>query len=171
MKKISQAIKQVQEVTRKIRATAIDIITSISADGKTANTETFNSGELRDLKIMLPYGISSSTVDSTLAQVIINDKSASIVGVYDKNRPSVRPGELILYTKFDCQFKMLEDGSIVMLSKNDASAIFDASGNITLESKGGAKIIMSSDGNISMSVNGTSKHITATNGSTTSTLI
>jgi len=93
--------------------------TSIDASGKYANAEVFNGSEVREMTIMLPYGISSSALDGMGIQVVMSSSNnGTVVGVDDKDRPVVKPGEVILYSKFGSKIEMLSDGRISLIPGN-----------------------------------------------------
>jgi len=94
-------------------------ISSVSSGGKSANIESFKDSELRELRIMLPYGISSSALDGMTAQVMINDGHGTISGIYDTSRPNVKPGEIVIYSKYGAKITLSDDGKISIVSGTD----------------------------------------------------
>lgn len=111
--------------------TAMGIASSIGGDGQVINGQTFNDGEVRDLYIALPYGISSSGIDGMRVQVITNDNQNNVaVGVIDRNRPSVRSGCVIIYDKSGPRIILNGDGTIqlsgsVIINGSPISEIYD----------------------------------------------
>ena len=90
-------------------------ISSISGDGKTLNAQNSIDGEIRDIKTLSPYGISSSGVDGIDVQVIVNDNDNNMaVGVFDKNKPPVKPGEIIIYSAGGSSIKLDSSGTITI---------------------------------------------------------
>ena len=89
------------------------VASSISSDGHMVNGQNYNDSEVRDLVFALPYGISSSGLDGIRVQIITNgNKNNTVVGVIDKNRPSVKSGCLTLYDKAGSTITFNGDGSI-----------------------------------------------------------
>lgn len=94
-------------------------ITSVAEDGTYVNVEAYNQSEIRQLTIMLPFGISSSALDGMSVQINLNSSNGgSVVGVKDPNRPKVMPGEVILYSNFGSRIEMLSDGKIKLVPAN-----------------------------------------------------
>lgn len=127
MKNMTKAISYVKHGFENLRSATLDRITSIASNGRSANTETYNNSELRELRIVLPYGISSSALDGMVVQVIVNEENENdtIVGVIDGNRPSVKSGEVIIYSRFGSQIELLQDGNINIISDKHVSVISD----------------------------------------------
>ena len=93
--------------------TTVGIASSIGGDGYIMNGQNSSDGEIRDLDIALPYGISSSGVDGVKIQIISNGNQSNVVtGVINSNRPKVRSGCLILYDKSGTRITLNGDGSI-----------------------------------------------------------
>ena len=104
------AINKAQSSVNKLMH-FIGVITSGSPNGHTASAKGFINGEVRDMRIMSPYGIASCMPDGTPVQVIINDNNnATITGCFDKNKPSVAPGDMIIYDKNGNRIEMTVDG-------------------------------------------------------------
>jgi hypothetical protein len=139
MKNISKMLSSAKKSVDNVRISTLDKISSILAGGRQANAETYTGSELRELRIMLPYGIASSGLDGMNIQVLINGKHSSIVGTYDVNRPDTEPGELILYSKSGSKIEMLNDSS-VKISANGSAIMIDNSGNITIQAVGDISI-------------------------------
>ncbi len=125
MKHITKMMRKANDKFDHMRKSAIDIISSIGKGGRTANVQTYNVSELRDIRIMLPYGISSSGLDDMMVQVIIEEKNISIVGTYDTDRPDVNPGEIIIYSKFGSSIKLDKNGDIIINNGGKAIARVD----------------------------------------------
>lgn len=95
------------------RNTAIGIASSIGGDGKMINGQNFRDGEVRDLDIALPYGISSSGIDGIRIQIITNDNKNNVaVGVIDRNRPKVKSGCITIYDKAGSTISLNGDGDV-----------------------------------------------------------
>ena len=95
------------------RQTTVGVASSIGGDGQFINGQNTTDGEIRDLLIALPYGISSSGVDGIRIQIITNDNKNNVaVGVIDKNRPSVKSGCVVIYDKSGPRIILNGDGTI-----------------------------------------------------------
>lgn len=95
------------------RNTTMGIASSVGGDGKVMNGQNFNDGEIRDLYVALPYGISSSGLDGIRMQIITNDNQNNVVvGVIDNNRPSVRSGCITIYDKAGSTISLRGDGDV-----------------------------------------------------------
>lgn len=95
------------------RSTTVGVASSIGGDGQSINGQNTTDGEIRDLLIALPYGISSSGVDGIRIQIITNDNKNNVaVGVIDKNRPSVKSGCVVIYDKSGPRIVLNGDGTI-----------------------------------------------------------
>lgn len=100
-------------------------VSAASSTGKTLNVESYGGSELRELKVMLPYGVSSSVPDDVLVQVIINGVSNTVVGCHDSDRPSAKPGEVIIYSKSGASIKLDINGGITLVTKSGHSVSVD----------------------------------------------
>lgn len=97
------------------RNTTVGVASSISGNGDTINGQNSSDGEIRDLLIALPYGISSSGTDGIRIQIITNgNKNNVAVGVIDSNRPHVKSGCIIIYDKSGSSISLNGDGSITI---------------------------------------------------------
>lgn len=95
------------------RGTTMGVASSIGGDGKTINGQNSSDGEVRDLHIALPYGISSSGIDGIRIQIITNDNNNNVaVGVIDTNRPKVKSGCITIYDKAGSTISLNGDGDI-----------------------------------------------------------
>lgn len=100
------------------RNTSVGVASSIGGDGQIINGQNTSDGEVRDLNIALPYGISSSGVDGIRIQIITNGNQNNVaVGVIDKNRPKIKSGCLALYDKSGTRIVLNGDGSISLYGK------------------------------------------------------
>ena len=89
------------------------IASSVGGDGRTINGQHSSDGEIRDMFIALPYGISSSGIDGIRIQMITNDNNNNVaVGVIDTNRPKVRSGCITIYDKAGSTISLNGDGDI-----------------------------------------------------------
>lgn len=95
------------------RGTVMGVASSIGGDGKTINGQNSSDGEVRDLHVALPYGISSSGIDGIRIQIITNDNNNNVVvGVIDTNRPKVKSGCITIYDKAGSTISLPGDGDI-----------------------------------------------------------
>lgn len=100
------------------KGTYMGVASSIAGDGKNINGQNFSDGEIRDLSVALPYGISSSGVDGIRIQIIKNDNQNNVaVGVIDNKRPSVKSGCITIYDKSGSRVSLNGDGSITIYAK------------------------------------------------------
>ena len=113
------------------RNTTIGVASSISGNGNTINGQNSSDGEVRDLLIALPYGISSSGIDGVRIQIITNgNKNNVAIGVIDNNRPPVKSGCITIYDKSGSSISLNGDGSITInADKIDINGVVKLNGN------------------------------------------
>ena len=113
------------------RNTAIGVASSISGNGNAINGQNSSDGEVRDLLIALPYGISSSGIDGVRIQIITNgNKNNVAIGVIDNNRPPVKSGCITIYDKSGSSISLNGDGSITInADKIDINGVAKLNGN------------------------------------------
>lgn len=110
-KDIASLLRNVERPSE--RKTTMGVASSIAGDGQKINGQTTADGEIRDLLISLPYGISSSGMDGMRIQVIVNDNKNNVtVGVIDKNRPPVKSGCITIYDKSGATISLKGDGDV-----------------------------------------------------------
>lgn len=114
--KTSRIIKSVNNAARKI-----PILHGIISSGnsKQVNIQNNVDSEIRDLKIVAPYGITSCPPDGLFAQMIINDSVTDnnnvCVGVHDPSAPSAETGEIVIYSSHsDTYIRIKKDGTITI---------------------------------------------------------
>jgi phage gp45-like len=117
MKHMSRAMNATSNAQDKLRPSTLDKVTVVGADGRTS-TETYSGTELRELRVVLPYGISSSALDGMMVQVVINDNGGTVVGVVDPDRPHTDQGETVVYSRYGATISLRSDGDIVMKTSN-----------------------------------------------------
>lgn len=107
-------VRSLKNMERPIqRNTTMGVASSIGGDGQVINGQHFSDGEVRDLHVALPYGISSSGVDGIRIQIITNDnQNNTVVGVIDVNRPKVKSGCITIYDKSGSRISLNGDGTI-----------------------------------------------------------
>lgn len=129
----------------------IAVTSAIGIDGKSINGQESFDGEVRPMKIMLPYGISSTALDGLQMQIMVNDNdNASSVGVFDPNRPYVAPGELRLYSAYGSMISLSADGSIIVSNKYGAKISLLSNGNMEIVNKLGNSVKLVADGSINI---------------------
>lgn len=112
MKRIAQYVADTTKNVKTYYRLLIGRISSVSSDGKIIHAEAESGGEVRDMKSILPYGISSSPLDNMMTQIIMNGNNYnSAMGVYDSNRPPALPGEIIIYNN-NTTIKLDKEGNI-----------------------------------------------------------
>lgn len=118
--------------------TSMGVASSIGGDGKIINGQSTNDGEIRDLSIVLPYGISSSGMDGMRIQVIINDNQNNVaVGVIDNKRPPVKSGCIIIYDKSGTSISLNGDGSVTIKANTiNINSNIIINGNIDINGSG-----------------------------------
>lgn len=94
---ITDGMVKSEKYMNKSRSSRYGRVTSANSDG-TVNAQDSSSLECRGVKLVCPQGISYSPLESSSGQMIENDGSPSMIGVYDPDRPVARPGEIILYS-------------------------------------------------------------------------
>lgn len=147
---LTKTVSNINREMRNMYNTFVGVISSVSGNGKTINAEVNNSSEMRDMKMMTPYGISSSPVDGVLAQIVINNNQHnSVVGIYDDNKPDVVPGEVIIYNNYGTKITMGTDGNIAIS--------IESNHKLTINGKaiyGGDKAIVRDGDSVSVDVPG-----------------
>ena len=79
------------------------------------NIQNTANGEVREVKVVAPYGISSCPPSGLFAQMIINDDvNNTCVGVHNPKAPDAKPGEVIIYSSGGAYIKLGADGSVTI---------------------------------------------------------
>ena len=79
------------------------------------NVQNTANGEVRDVKAVAPYGVSSCPPSGLFAQMIINDDvNNTCVGVHNPKAPEAKPGEIVLYSSGGAYIKLSADGSVTI---------------------------------------------------------
>lgn len=91
-------VKQAQN-TINILAMTFGVISS-SKSRNYVNIQNVIDNEIRDVKVVGPFGIVSRPPTGLFAQMILNGSdNNSCVGVHDPNAPEVSDGEIIVYNR------------------------------------------------------------------------
>lgn len=99
-------------------------ISSILTKGRKANIKITSDSEERDVDVMSPYGFVSFGFVGMKAHILKTGKRSSIVALFDDKRPSVKKGEVAIYTR---------DGTIIKLD-NKGNVNIKCDGNVTIDS-------------------------------------
>lgn len=86
-----------EKYVAKNRSARYGRITSANGDGS-VNSLDNSALECRNAKVVCPQGISATPLESVSGQIVENEENQSVIGVFDPNRPTARPGEIILYS-------------------------------------------------------------------------
>lgn len=79
------------------------------------NIQNTANGEVREVKVVAPYGVSSCPPSGLFAQMIINDDvNNTCVGVHNPKAPEAKPGEIVLYSSGGAYIKLGADGSVTI---------------------------------------------------------
>ena len=110
--KIGQIIKTTKDISKRI---VIPFGRIASGSNTKVNIQNAVNGEVRELKVITPYGISSCPINGLFAQMIINDDVNSVcVGTHDPSAPKVNAGEIMLYSSGGAYIKLSADGSVII---------------------------------------------------------
>lgn len=110
--KIGQMIKSTRDISKRI---VIPFGRIASGSNTKVNVQNTVNGEVRDLKVITPYGVSSCPINGLFAQMIVNDDVNSVcVGTHDPSAPKANAGEIILYSSGGAYIKLGADGSITI---------------------------------------------------------
>lgn len=120
-----QIKKAVENNIKRIRNAIVGIITS-SKKNNTVFVKTSNDEELRDVKIISPYGLGYLPLNGNNGQVIFNNtsKKASLIGIEQEDMPvELNPGEVVLYCNNGAYIhlkdnKLYINGEIIMGNGN-----------------------------------------------------
>jgi len=125
-----------QQVKSSVRMASIPFGRISSSNNTTVNIQNTIDGEIRDLKVVAPYGIASCPVDGLFAQMIINGNDNNVcVGVNNQAAPPTKSGETVLYSSGGATVKLGIDGSIAIGNMSGASVGIDKDGNISIYGK------------------------------------
>lgn len=119
-------------------------LASTSSGGHNANVNNLYNSQVRNAKMMMPYGVSSCPPSGIKAQAIVNNNNDNVVvGVYDPSRPMVNTGDICLYSSGGCAVHLSSLGE-VSINNGSASIKMNPSGGITISSPSEVSINCSS---------------------------
>lgn len=79
------------------------------------NIQNTANGEVREVKVIAPYGVSSCPPSGLFAQMVINDDvNNTCVGVHNPKAPEAKPGEVIIYSSGGAYIKLDVDGTVTI---------------------------------------------------------
>lgn len=122
----------VEKSLSNIRTSLMGTISSVLKSNNTVFVR-INNEELRDIKLISPYGFFSLPLNDQNGQVVFNNstKKAVFIGIEHENLPiEVNPGEAIIY----CQsgsYISLKDGKIHINGDLTVTGNITYSGNIS----------------------------------------
>lgn len=112
MKNIKNAVTR---TISNIRTSLIGTISSVIKSNKTVYVRISDDEEIRDTKIVSPYGLFSLPVNNINGQIIFNNssKKAVLLGVDNPNIPvEVNPGETVIYSQSGSYIFLKSDGKV-----------------------------------------------------------
>jgi phage gp45-like len=92
----------VERTLKKIRSSLMGTITSTLKSNKSVYVKFSDEEEVRDIKVLSPYGFFSLPINGQTGQVIFNNtsKKATLVGVVHDSLPvEINPGEALIYNQ------------------------------------------------------------------------
>lgn len=106
----------------------IGTISSVLTGGRKVNIKSTTESEVKDVRMMAPYGIASAPYKGMQVQVIYNDGATTVVGIFDKNKPKINPGDIVIYNKSGSTISLLADGTIELDGNINANGTFKING-------------------------------------------
>ena len=108
--KIAAMIKEAQETNRR---SVIQYGKISSGDSDAANIQNVVDGDVRDAKMVTPFGISSNPPSGLYAQMMENNGKYVCVGTHDPSAPKADKGEVIIYNgNHSAYIKLCADGTV-----------------------------------------------------------
>jgi phage gp45-like len=108
----------VDKAIKNIRNAAIGKVSSVLTSNKTAYVQISEEEELRDVKLISPYGFHSLPINGVDGQLLFNgnsSKKASLIGIEHTSIPEqLNPGEAIFYGASG-SYILLKDGKIKLV--------------------------------------------------------
>lgn len=113
-RKFGAALNGVGEPHR--RESHIGRVSTVGDGGKSVSVTNMNNSQLRNLVSVAPYGISSSPVSGLMSFVLVTGTGSKdgMIGVYDKDKPSCKPGECIIYSSGGATVKCSGNGKVMI---------------------------------------------------------
>ncbi len=101
----------------------IGMISSTGDGGKRVSVSNTNDSELSNFMNVTPYGFSSAPRVGSMAFTIVCGCKTGMIGVYDKDKPSVKSGCSMMYSSGGAQVYCVDDkvliNSVDILDKID----------------------------------------------------
>lgn len=123
-------------INNKVKKLIIPFGRVASGNSTKLNIQNAVGSEVREVKVISPYGISSCPPSGLFAQMIINDNvNNTCVGVHNPQAPQANAGEIILYSVGGAKIKLGIDGTIILEGSTDNGTkpyIQLANGSITI---------------------------------------
>lgn len=154
MRRIDKMITSVNSTS--LQTNCGGVLSSTGSGGKKANINNLHGSQLRDVTVIMPYGVSSRPKKGVKVQTLVNDDDdVAMVGCYDSNRPDVEAGETMIYSNVGSIIYLDKNGNIIIKSKKNVS-ISAKSVSISADS---VSINSNVSINGSLTVNGQSVHL------------
>lgn len=110
--------KMLSQASNAIKRFVIPFGRVASGTSTKLNIQNTANGEVREVKVVAPYGVSSCPPSGLFAQMIINDDvNNTCVGVHNPKAPEAKPGEIVLYSSGGAYIKLGADGSVTINGK------------------------------------------------------
>ena len=108
--KIAAMIKEAQETNRR---SVIQYGKVSSGDNNSTTIQHVVGGDVRDAKMITPFGISSNPPSGLYAQMMDNNGKYVCVGTHDPAAPKVNKGEVVIYNgNHNAYIKLCADGTV-----------------------------------------------------------
>lgn len=113
-RKFGAALNGVAEPHR--RESHVGRVATVGDGGKSISVTNMNNSQLRNLVSVAPYGISSSPTSGLMSFVLVigTGSKDGMIGVYDKDKPSCKPGECIVYSSGGATVKCTSKGKVMI---------------------------------------------------------
>lgn len=110
--------KMLSQANNAIKRFVIPFGRVASGTSTKLNIQNTANGEVREVKVVAPYGVSYCPPSGMFAQMVINDDvNNTCVGVHNPDAPKAKPGEIILYSSGGAYIKLGADGSVTISGK------------------------------------------------------
>jgi phage gp45-like len=130
MKSIKNAVER---TIKNIRISIMGTISSILKDSNTVYATLNEDEEIRDIKIISPYGFFSLPLNNSNGQLLFNNtsKKVSLIGIDHINLPvELNPGESLIYCESG-SYVLLKDGKVFVKGDLSVDGNITYSGNIS----------------------------------------